>query len=59
VHSLSESSISCFEGISLSLHDLPEFPRGSCPSGKGGDAETREEECSLGAGSWFLLKEYT
>ena len=36
----------------------------SCSSGKGGDAETRQEQvkkqqCSLGAGSWFRLKGYT
>ena len=29
---------------------FPEFPKGSCSSGKGGDAETREEPCSPGAG---------
>ena len=41
---LSVSSISCFQGINFSLHDLPWVPKGSCPSGKGGDAETREEQ---------------
>ena len=46
---------------------FPEFQRADsngCLSGKGGDAETREEQSrntsvALGAGFWFLLKGYT
>ena len=32
----------------LSLYDLPWAPKGICWSGKGGDAETREEQCIPG-----------
>ena len=64
--SLSVSSISCFWGISLSLHDIPGVPKGrfkqllvrewrQCRDQ--GEAVKRQS-CRLGALSWFLLKEY-